>query len=146
MSEPLQNRSQKRVVFQHRFFRVLASISEGLGPPRWSQVRRAACSARRVRSHGIFSFGNPAWKGFSGGPGVPRPSQTQGRPRPCWAHVGTFFALGRIFFVLGWFLNTSCTFLAHVGRFFRAWGRCGLDFGWSGEGFGRLKTTFADEC
>ena len=38
MSEPLQNRSQKRVVFQHRFFRVLASISEGLGPPRWSQV------------------------------------------------------------------------------------------------------------
>ena len=60
--------------------------------------------------------------------------------------LASFFALGRIFFVLGWFLNTSCTFLAHVGRFFRAWGRCGLDFGWSGQGLGRLKTTFADEC
>ena len=38
MPEPLQNRFPKRVVFQHRFFRVLASILEVLGPPRWSQV------------------------------------------------------------------------------------------------------------
>ena len=36
--EPFQNRCQKCVVFQHRFFRVSASILEGLGPPRWSQV------------------------------------------------------------------------------------------------------------
>ena len=50
-SEPFQNRCRKRVVFQHRFFRVSASILEGLGPPTWSQVRRAACSARRVKPH-----------------------------------------------------------------------------------------------
>ena len=37
-SEPFKNRCQKCVVFQHRFFRVSASIFEGLGPPRWSQV------------------------------------------------------------------------------------------------------------
>ena len=37
-SEPLKNRCQKRIVFQHRFFRVSAWILEGLGPPRWSQV------------------------------------------------------------------------------------------------------------
>ena len=37
-SEPFKNRCQKYVVFQHRFFRVSASILEGLGPPRWSQV------------------------------------------------------------------------------------------------------------
>ena len=37
-SEPFQNRCRKRVVFQHRFFRVSDSILEPLGPPRWSQV------------------------------------------------------------------------------------------------------------
>ena len=37
-SEPFQNRCRKRVDFQHRFFKVLASIWEGLEPPRWSQV------------------------------------------------------------------------------------------------------------
>ena len=37
-SEPFKNRCQKCIVFQHRFFRVSASILEGLGPPRWSQV------------------------------------------------------------------------------------------------------------
>ena len=57
-SEPFQNRCQKCVVFQHPFFRVLASILEGLGPPSWSQVRRAACSAWRVKSHCIFAFFN----------------------------------------------------------------------------------------
>ena len=64
---------------------------------------------------------------------------------PSWAHVGTFFALGRLFFARGWVLNASCTFVAHVGRFFRAWGRSGLDFGWSGQGFGAFKTTFVDD-
>ena len=63
----------------------------------------------------------------------------------CWGHVGTFFALGRLFFALGWFLNASCTFLAHVGRFFRAWGRSGLDFALSRQGFGAFKTTFVDD-
>ena len=37
-SESFQNRCLKRVVFQHRFFRVSASILEGLGPPSWNQV------------------------------------------------------------------------------------------------------------
>ena len=38
-SEPFQNRCQKCAVFQHPFFRVSASIWEGLGPPSPSQVR-----------------------------------------------------------------------------------------------------------
>ena len=42
-SEPFKNRCQKRVVFQHRFFEVLASIWEPLGPP--SPPR---CSQRRA--------------------------------------------------------------------------------------------------
>ena len=37
-SEPFKNRCQKYVVFYHRFSEVSASIWEGLGPPRWSQV------------------------------------------------------------------------------------------------------------
>ena len=32
-SEPFKNRCKKRVVFQHRFFQVSASILEPLGPP-----------------------------------------------------------------------------------------------------------------
>ena len=36
--EPFKNRCRKRVVFQHRFFQVSASILEPLGPPTWSQV------------------------------------------------------------------------------------------------------------
>ena len=36
--EPMNNRCQKRVVFQHRLLDVSASILEPLGPPRWSQV------------------------------------------------------------------------------------------------------------
>ena len=33
-----KNRSRNRIVFQHRFFRVLASILEPLGPASWSHV------------------------------------------------------------------------------------------------------------
>ena len=36
--EPFKNRCRKRVVFQHRFFQVSASILEPLGPPTWNQV------------------------------------------------------------------------------------------------------------
>ena len=71
-------------------------------------------------------------------------NQILGQTWPCWAHVGTFFALGRLFFALGWFLNVFCTFLAHVGRFFPTLGRPGLDFGSSGPGFRAFKTTFDD--
>ena len=46
-SEPFKNRFKKRVVFQHRFFHVLGSILEPPGLP----IRRAACSAWRVRPH-----------------------------------------------------------------------------------------------
>ena len=43
-SEPFQNRCQKRIVFQHRFFRVSASILEGLGPPSPPRcLQRQAC-------------------------------------------------------------------------------------------------------
>ena len=61
---------------------------------------------------------------------------------PCWHYVGSFFALGRLFFDLGWFLSDSWTFFPHVGCFFRALNRSGHDFEGSGAGFGALKTTF----
>ena len=64
---------------------------------------------------------------------------------PRWHYVGTFCALGRLFFVLGWFLSASCTFLALVGPFFRASGCSGLDFECSGAGFGAFKTTFVND-
>ena len=35
--ESLKNRCRKRIVFQHRFFRVSASILEPLGVPTWTQ-------------------------------------------------------------------------------------------------------------
>ena len=73
-----------------------------------------------------------------------RPSRIEVKTWQCWGHVGTFFALGRLFFALGWILNASCTFLAHVGCFCRASGRSGLDFGWSEAGFGTFQTTFDD--
>ena len=38
MSGRPKNRSRKHVVFSYRFFRILASILEALGPPTWSQV------------------------------------------------------------------------------------------------------------
>ena len=60
------------------------------------------------------------------------------------AHVDTFFTLERLFFVLGWFLSVSCTFLARVGRFLRALGRSALDLGPSRAGFKGFKTTFYD--
>ena len=44
MSEPLKNRCQKLVVFQHRFFGLSASISEPLGPPSPPRcLQRQAC-------------------------------------------------------------------------------------------------------
>ena len=50
-SEPFKNRCRKRVDFQHRFFEILASIWEGLGPPTWSQVGRpSSCDDLRVSS------------------------------------------------------------------------------------------------
>ena len=61
------------------------------------------------------------------------------------AYVDIFFALGWLFFALGRSLSASCTFETHVGRFFRADGRYGLDFGWSGQGFGAFTTTFVDD-
>ena len=68
----------------------------------------------------------------------------KGQNLACWGHVGTFFASGRLFFVRGWILNASCSFLAHVSRFFRALGRSALDVGWSEAGFGTFQTTFDD--
>ena len=59
----------------------------------------------------------------------------------CW-HIFRSWAL---FFGLGWFLSDSCTFFAHVGCFFRALGRSGLDFGGSGVGFGAFTNTFIDD-
>ena len=53
-SEPFKNRCRKRVDFQHWFFEVLASIWEGLGPPRWSQVGSRPEDAASKSLKGFF--------------------------------------------------------------------------------------------
>ena len=60
------------------------------------------------------------------------------------AYVGAFFALGHFFFVFGRFWNASCSLFAHCYRFFRVFGRSGLDFAWPGSSFGAFETTFFD--
>ena len=45
-------------------------------------------------------------------------SKTQAKNDVCWSHVGTFFALGRLFFALGWFLNAFRTFWLMLVVFF----------------------------
>ena len=42
--------------------------------------------------------------------GGAKPAKIQAETSACWGHVGTFFGLGRLFVVLGWFLHASCTF------------------------------------
>ena len=54
----------------------------------------------------------------------------------CWHYVGTFIALGRLFFVLGRFLDTSSALSARLGRFFRVAATSRLDFGAFRDGFG----------
>ena len=51
---------------------------------------------------------------------------------PSWAklgHVGTFFALGRLFSALGRLLRVCWAFFTHVVRFCRVLGRSRIDFG-----------------
>ena len=60
----------------------------------------------------------------------------------CWGHVGSFFALGRLFFDLGRLLGVCWMLLAHVVRFFDVSGRSGSDFGASSDDFGRSETSF----
>ena len=55
----------------------------------------------------------------------------------CWHNVALFFAHGH-------FLCTFWALLAHLGRFFRFFGRSGLDFAGSRAGFGAFKPTFFD--
>ena len=53
-SEPFKNRCQKCVVFQHRFFRVSASILHPLGTPTWSQVGHFGYQRGRMRPSKSF--------------------------------------------------------------------------------------------
>ena len=113
-------------------------IWEDVGEP---QIRRAACSARRVKSHSMDMCLEPPCMEILG---EGKRDQNQG-PNPaksalCWL----FLALGRLFFALGHFLCTFWALLAHLGRFFRFFGRSGLDFAGSRAGFGASKTTFFD--
>ena len=61
---------------------------------------------------------------------------------PRWHYVGTFFALGRLFFALGCLLAPCCAFVAHAGRFFDVLGRSGSDFGASRDKFEGSETSF----
>ena len=58
----------------------------------------------------------------------------------CWDHVGTFFALGRVFVALWRLLCILWALVGRLGRIFLARGRPGLDFG----GFGSHPGTFLE--
>ena len=112
-----------------------------LGSRFWSllglQVRRAACSARRVKSHSMDAFGNSCLETLRGGPRLLR----RGPAEPCWGHVG--LVLGPCWHYVGswapffrsWpllerFLNFFCScwsFFSGFGslwtRFCVVWGR-----------------------
>ena len=112
--------AEKRWFFNIDFFRFRPRFWSLLG----LQIRRAACSARRVKSHCIFAFGNTAF---------PCLGEAKGRDRQakiplCWGHVGTFFALGRSFFRSWTLLCILWPLLVHLGSFLRLLERSKLDF------------------
>ena len=94
----------KRCFLKHRFFSGLGSILEGLGLPRWNQVRRAACSARRVKPYCIFAFGKPVRKYLEVGGESPN---ARPKSRPVGNMLAHFSLLGAFFRVLG----VACAFL-----------------------------------
>ena len=101
--------------FNTDFWRFRARFWNLLG----LQVRRAARSARRVKSHCIICLPeHTAFPSLGEAPESQDPAKTQGRSRPCWGHVGTFFALGRLLFALGRFLYTFWRFWPIVDVFF----------------------------
>ena len=67
-------------------------------PPPSKEVRRAACSARRVRPHCFYAWINILLFLTRGGAAS---QKIQAKTSACWGHVGTFFALERLFFALG---------------------------------------------
>ena len=60
--------------------------------------------------------------------GEARTSKIQAKTSECWGHVGTFFALGRVFFALGRFLGTFSVLSGHLGRFLGVLELPGIDF------------------
>ena len=57
---------------------------------------------------------------------------------PCWRYVGSFFALGRLFFAFGRFWDISLAFSGRHGRFFYTLACSGVDFGGFGKAAGRF--------
>ena len=80
--------------------------------PSWLQIRRAACSARRVKSYRIFSFGNPGRTYLGEGPVSPQAGPNLSMLGPCWRFFRSWARLGRIFRVLLRVLAFLIAFLA----------------------------------
>ena len=83
------------------------------------QVRRAACSAWRVRAYCIFAFGNPVRKCLGGG----RVSD-RGQTWACWGQLGTMLAHFSLLSASWAYFSRLAAFVAPFGRFFRDLGRC----------------------
>ena len=120
-------------------------ILEGLEPPTWSQVRRAACSARRVKPYCIF-FCIKVLHALE----EARRKFNRVQTWACWGHVGTMlahFSLLGVFFSL-W--NASRTFVGrfftHVRLFFRVLGGSGSDVWASRDNFEGPKLLFWVFC
>ena len=61
---------------------------------------------------------------------------------PCWGHVGSFFALGRLFFALGRLLRVWWAFFPHVRLFFSPFGWLRIGFSGILGQFRESETTF----
>ena len=94
------------------------------------QVRRAACSARRVRAHSMDAFGNSCLETLRGGQRLQKWSSNLRMLGPCWHYVGSWAPFFRSWPLLERFLDFfgSCWsffsgFWSLWTRFFVVWGR-----------------------
>ena len=86
--------------------------------PNLPKIRRAACSARRVKDHCIFSFGNPVRRCLGEGPGAPQAGQNFLMLGPCWHFFHSWAPFFRSWLVLERFLH----FFGSCWSFFSSFG------------------------
>ena len=100
-----------------------------------NQIRRAACSARRVKPHCIFAFQTYCFYFLRGEENHQKSRSKLAMLGPCWHYVGSLFALGR---TLAAFFATCCVLLPLLAAFGASRHAPGSIF----EGFGALQGEF----
>ena len=104
-----------------RFWEGLGRIWMRLGRIWAFKIRRAACSARRVRAHCLVKVGNTAFREATF-------AQIRVETSASWVHVGTMLALFSLLSASWVHFSRLAAFVVPFGRFFRDLGRSSLDF------------------